>query len=440
MAAIALIGTAPHVIAAPGDADPPSGSLAQPLDESFYLPPDPLPPVAPGTVLRAQKFPLALSLPAGDAPIPAEATRLMYMSADTHGRPAAVTGTYLSSSQEWRGPGRRPLVAVAVGTQGQGDQCASSKTLGEAVHYSFPLDLWANYEVITAYSLLARGMDVVMTDYHGLGTPAVHDYLNRAAEAHAVLDSIRAAEAFRGTRVPTLIFGYSQGGGAAAAAAELQSTYAPDLDVLGTYAGAPPADLRALMSGPVINGIVPGVIGGDGTGLIGYVLNGFRADYPQAGPAIDEAVNPAGRAMLDEVAGTCLAESAIRTVFRPITHYTEGGKSMEEVLEDQPVLGELMDKQRIGTMKPEAPVLIAAGTNDDVILYGQARRLARDWCGLGATVQLDTTDWIPPVLPGLAVGHVLELFPALNSAHHWITDRLAGVPVQSSCGSLEAER
>ncbi len=167
--------------------------LTEPDDRDFYLPPTPLPTSTPRQILRSENFSLALAIPGQEGQVPANATRIMYLSADTHGAPAAVTGTYLEPTLPWSGPGPRPLIAVAPGTQGQGDQCAPSKGFAELIHYSFPLDVWVSYEMITAYSLLARGMAVVMTDYYGLGTPAVHDYVNRAAEAHAVLDSIRAA-------------------------------------------------------------------------------------------------------------------------------------------------------------------------------------------------------------------------------------------------------
>ncbi|GAB2443503.1 lipase family protein [Nocardia tengchongensis] len=85
------------------------------------------------------------------------------------------------------------------------------------------------------YTLLSRGMAVVITDYHGLGTPDTHDYLNRKAQGYAVLDSARAATRLPGNGLgahpPVVLYRYSQGGMASAAAAELQPDYAPDLSV-----------------------------------------------------------------------------------------------------------------------------------------------------------------------------------------------------------------
>ncbi|MFD4461232.1 alpha/beta fold hydrolase [Nocardia sp. NPDC058480] len=133
------------------------------------------------------------------------------------------------------------------------------------------------FETVAVNALVVRGIAVVVTDYHGLGTPATHDWLNRLAEAHAVLDAVRAAQRLAGTTIdssgPVGLFGYSQGGGAAAAAAELQPTYAPELDLRGAYLGAPAVDPLAVLE--AVDLMI-------GKGFIGFALNGLAADYPEA--------------------------------------------------------------------------------------------------------------------------------------------------------------
>ncbi|AEF41736.1 triacylglycerol lipase [Hoyosella subflava] len=202
-------------------AAPPTGSSDAAVD-AFYLPPDPLPGSAAGDVIRTQPFPLPLSLRLNDVTIPATAQRIMYRSNDAHDEPIAVTGTYFEPSQPWTGPGDRPLVTMAAGTQGQGDDCAPSKLFGKLLNYNFPFD--------------------VMTEYAGLGTPAVHDWMNRESQGHAVLAAARAARKLPGTSLgaasPLAIAGYSQGGGAAASAAEMQPGFAPELDLRGSFVGA----------------------------------------------------------------------------------------------------------------------------------------------------------------------------------------------------------
>src|SRR5271170_2262080 len=79
--------------------------------------------------------------------------------------------------------------------------------------------------------MLDRGYVVAATDYPGLGTPEVHPYLVGESEAHAVLDSVRAAraipEAAAGARFAA--WGHSQGGQAALFTGIEASRYAPEL-------------------------------------------------------------------------------------------------------------------------------------------------------------------------------------------------------------------
>ncbi|MFB7757354.1 lipase family protein, partial [Streptomyces sp. NPDC056121] len=241
-----LAGVVAGVVCVGLSTAPASASGAEPVVSrgvtipTFYNPPTEL-PAADGTLIRSEAMPLGLGIPGLDGrPMPGTATRLMYKSTDSAGQPVAVTGAYIEPSATWHKPGPRPLVAVASGTMGQGDQCAPSFAL------QHPLTLNGNtvsvgYESLAIYRILATGAAVVITDYVGLGaTDRLHTYANRLDQGHALLDAARAARAVPGASVtansPTGLYGYSQGGGASAAAAELQPSYAPDVKLAGTYA------------------------------------------------------------------------------------------------------------------------------------------------------------------------------------------------------------
>lgn len=103
---------------------------------------------------------------------------------------------------------------MAVGTHGQGDQCAPSHLFNSVISYGGGLDVMVQYEIAAVYAAVAQGIGVVVTDYQGLGTPAVHGYLNRVAQAHAVLDAARAAIDLKSlpADTPVGMWGYSQGG------------------------------------------------------------------------------------------------------------------------------------------------------------------------------------------------------------------------------------
>ncbi|QBJ98041.1 lipase [Rhodococcus sp. ABRD24] len=404
-----------------------TAGMAEAAPTDFYRAPASMPGKA-GDVVKAEPYPPALSIPNQEGPWPSGAQRIMYRSTDAHGSGVAATATYFDASLPWTGAGARPLVVLAPGTQGQGDQCAPSKLFTQIVHYNYPLDLAVGYEILQAYALLSRGMDVVVIDYQGLGTDGMHSYVDRRAQAHAVLDAARAVKALPGKRIgddsPIGLWGYSQGGGAAAAAAEMQGTYAPELNVRATMAGGPPADLRSVAA--ALDG------GGLAVGLLGYAINSIYAGYPETRAEIDGVLTPAGRQAFDDIANQCVPETIARYGLRSTSDWTRDGRSIADLIDDLPAVRAAVDEQRIGRSTPNGPVLIVQGRNDDLIPYAQAQQLATDWCDRGATVQLWTAE-LPPIAPGFVVGHGLPMVSGLTVGLDWMVDRFNGVPAPSTC-------
>src|SRR5580698_1378500 len=74
----------------------------------------------------------------------------------------------------------------------------------------------------------------------------MHPYLVGVSEARAVIDAVRAADALPQTNASKryVAWGHSQGGQAALFVAEIASAYAPDLELKGVAAIAPPTDLE----------------------------------------------------------------------------------------------------------------------------------------------------------------------------------------------------
>ncbi|NEE20608.1 triacylglycerol lipase [Streptomyces sp. SID7499] len=401
---------------------------------AFYTPPTQL-PATNGALIRREPLPLGLSLPGLDGrPLPGTATRLMYKSTDSDGRAVAVTGAYIEPSAKWEGDGPRPLVAVASGTMGQGDQCAPSFALQHPLTVNGQT-LSVGYDNMAIYRLLAAGAAVVVTDYVGLGaTDRLHTYVNRQDEGHAVLDAVRAARALPGTsltsRSPVGLYGYSQGGGASASAAELQPTYAPDVHLAGTYAGAPPADLTAVMKGI------------DGSALaaaLGWAINGFVQAYPEMRDVARANLNDAGRKALADTSSMCVGEAVIRYGFARSSAWTTSGKSVAEIIAEEPRAQAVLDEQRIGTLKPAGPVRVATGVQDDIVPHAQARQLAVDWCRKGGSVTYAAVN-LPNLGDRLLTNHLAPLITDQATAISWLTDRLEGKPTTSNCATLPFQR
>ncbi|MFE9602889.1 lipase family protein [Streptomyces hokutonensis] len=398
---------------------------------AFYNPPATL-PTANGALVRSEPLPLALSLPGLDGTLPGTATRLMYKSTDSNGQPVAVTGAYIEPSADWSGSGPRPLVAVAPGTVGQGDQCSASMGLEHPLVFSSQT-VSVGYEDLSIYRLLAEGVAVVVTDYVGLGaTDRLHTYVNRIDEAHAVLDAVRAARSLTGTSVtadsPVGLYGYSQGGGATAAAAELQSSYAPDVTLSGTYAGAPPADL---------NSVTKAIDGSELAGALGWSLNGFLQSDPALKPLAEAHLNDAGKAALTDLSTMCVGDALLGYAYTKSTSWTTDGQSLSDIIAATPAFRAYVDDQRIGTLKPSGPVRLATGVSDNLVPHAQARQLAVDWCAKGADVT-----YKPVVLPSVGsalLNHFAPLLTDQGDAISWLTDRLAGRPATSNCWTMPVQ-
>ncbi|WP_314036685.1 lipase family protein [Dietzia sp. CH92] len=421
----ALAPTAPTAGAQVG------GSSNAAVGTAFYTPPAEL-PAEPGAVIRTEPMPFFPSVPdlAGGA-LPAEAQRIMYRSTGAAGGPIAVTGTYLQPKTPWAGPGPRPLAVVTPGTQGQGDQCAPSRsmTVGLAAQTD-PPSLAAGYSVIDALPLINEGFAVVVTDYAGLGTPGHHPYINRDSQGRAALDAARAALRLPGTDLApdskTVVTGYSQGGGAAAAMGELQPTYAPEIDLVGIAAGAPPSAMIDTLAR---------VDGGLLTGAVGYAINGIEEIHPHTRPAFDRLLNDEGRRMVQVTAGQCVAETALTYGLWRTSAFTRDGRPLSEAVQSEPEIMRILDGYDLGTVAPQAPAMVIIGRNDDVVPHHTAVDLARQWCTQGTPVELRTTE-VPAVAPGLVVDHAIPMITEALTGARYLKDRVLGLPAPSSCGTL----
>lgn len=388
---------------------------------------DPVPPEQldrPGKIIREQPAPHLLNVLGPD--FYGYAKRVLYTSTTVHGDVVPVSGAIIEPANPWQGEGPRPTVVFGPGTRGSGDACAPSRgtwMMGQ-------LDLQAgsvgtNYELLNYHAAALLGMRVVVTDYIGLGTPGEHTYVLHEEEGHAMLDAARAVAA---EGEPVGFWGYSQGGGAAAAAAELASSYAPDVNVKGTFAGAPPSDLLATMHGVDSSTIMA---------VIGYALNGWLARYPELQPVLDSTVNDRGREFLASTANACMADSAVRWGLRDSRDFTNSGTSINEAITEHPEIRALIDAQKLGRRSPSSPIMISTAGNDDVVPTDQVVDLARDHCSLGADVTF-YDGGLPPLTPGIKTGvnHAVGVYAHLTPSMSWMMDRFNDVPNQSNCGTF----
>ncbi len=187
-----------------------------------------MPPLAsaapPGTLVSAD--------PVVDTPPGAQAWRIRYWTTSDRGTEIEVTGMVVAP-REAMPPRPRAVIAWTHGTSGVAEKCAPS----------LASDFFGVTPGVT--EAIRRGYVYVAPDYPGLGSAMPHPYLVGASAAHSVLDAVRAARSIPGAASGSsfAVWGESQGGHAALWTGQLARSYAPDLQLLGVAAAAPPTDL-----------------------------------------------------------------------------------------------------------------------------------------------------------------------------------------------------
>ncbi|WEV79678.1 lipase [Janibacter cremeus] len=405
--ALPLAGTAgasPHDV--PGTAGASTlTDTPEPERPEFYEPPAQI-PSTPGTVIRTEPAPFLLD-PLGLSSSVVTATRVMYSSTDADGVPIAVTGTVFVPRTDYVGASDRPLISYTAGTQGIADRCAPSRQMEELVEY----------EGLGIARTVGRGYAVAMTDYQGMGTPGTHTYMARAAQGHASLDMARAAQSLQGDDVdadnPVGLMGYSQGGGAAAAAAELASSYAPELDIRGSAIGAPPADLATVGAN---------IDSGPYNAFALFALLGVaQAEHIDPAPYLNET----GEEVAAAVEGDCVYD-LFDHAFKDTGQYTESGERLTDLLAGD-TFAAAVTEQRIGTLRPNAPVVINHAWGDEVIPFEVGKQLGSDWCDQRTRVTLNG---------GLTPTHVGGMVPHVEKSMYFFEKRFAGGDTANSCWRL----
>lgn len=373
---------------------------AAPHADAFYDAPDALPD-EPGRLLRAEPF--TRQIPDG-----ASAWRILYTTTLDEGEPTVASGlVVVPDGVGTDGGAPPPVVAWAHGTTGFARGCAPS-VLDEPFESGafFLLD-----------DVLARGWALVATDYAGLGTPGPHPYLVGQGEARSVLDAVRAARALDDATLgeQTVVWGHSQGGHAALWTGAAAPAYAPDVPLAGVAALAPASDLTAMVS-HLEN--VPG-----GSVFASYVVAAYDAAYPDA-DAI-EAVRPGARLVVHEMASRCLSEpGALVSVAEAL--------SMDQPLwTTDPTDGALGERlaENVPTGAVEAPLLVAQGASDPLVLPSTQDAYVGERCAAGQPVDYRTYEGRDHV------GLVQADSPLAPDLVRWTEARLAGEPPTPTCAT-----
>lgn len=355
--------------------------------------------------------------------------RISYTTTKEDGRVVSTTGALYDT------PNAKGLIALAPGTRGMGNQCAPSAPAGLNLAITNG-SINVNYETPVVRELNKAGYRVVVIDYIGLGSEGTHTYLNRVEQGHALIDAARAT-AKPGEKVG--FWGYSQGGGAAAAAAELVADYAPDLNVVATFSGAPPADPIA-----VLEQAPPGI-----TDVVAsFAAVSFSDSYPEFAEALNEVLTSEGRAVMNALGEACILDGK-RALPKPFKDYTTDGRTLAQIAREDDRILKYLNHNKLGKVAPTSPIMVLTNPDDDLVPEPQATQLARDYCALDAPVEYRKV-----LVPGTAsmplytreglssalivsntpvAGHATPLLLETRHAVQWMNARFAGEAFTPTC-------
>jgi len=357
----------------------------------FYDAPAGLEALAPGELIRAEPMHAYLAPGVG---LRARAWRILYRSTGAMGEPTAVSGTVLLPARS-RAGAAVPLVAYAIGTHGIGDAAAPSRLLSTG----------CDWEAVLMAMILGRGYAAVVTDYQGLGTAGDHVYMVGRALGCNVLDGVRAARQLTPAELPdsapAAVMGYSEGGTAAAWAAQLQPSYAPELELAGVAAGAAAADVE--LAGPTLDGSFFSF-------FVAYGAIGYAAAYPDL--EFEPHLVGRGPEMVAALRRSNILQAAIRGPrFARVDRLTE-----PNVLE-LPHWRARLRENRLGTIGPTVPVLLHHARHDQIVAFEHSEQLLEDWRALGVEARLHITRGGFDHISGAVAGAPVAL--------DWLAERFA---------------
>ncbi|WP_162562233.1 lipase family protein [Mycolicibacterium iranicum] len=337
-----------------------------PGDDDFYVAPPGLGDLAPGTVLRSRRVPLAFfgRLRHGSA------VQLMYRSTDAHGVPEAAVTTVVVP--RGRAPETCPILSYQCAIDAVAAHCFPSYALRLG---SQLVGASVQAEFLFISAALARGWAVSIPDHEGLqgmwGAPYEAGF--------RVLDGLRAAvghsELGLSAQAPMAMWGYSGGGLATGWAAEAAADHAPELRVVGAVLGSPVVDpenvARRLNSTPW-------------AGLAALMIASLVHVFPEAQKVVDEHATDAGKALLTEIEQMSTGAAIRRLRNADIADYVD--MTLDELFA-LPELRRVFEMTRLGQSTPNMPVLMIQGLHDRIVDVADVDALVRRYTEGGATVK-----------------------------------------------------
>ncbi|UIJ36031.1 lipase family protein [Allobranchiibius sp. GilTou73] len=385
----------------------------------------PLSSYAPGTVLKTRTLPYHVA----GISTPVKAVQLLYRTTDARGRAVANVTSVLKPTGA---ANRTKVVSYQSFYDSLNPQDSPSRSIAGDVSLGGAVN---SAETLFIVPELLQGYPVIVADTQGQKA----DFAAGPEYGTSTLDSIRAATASSATGISPAakvgLLGYSGGAIATNWAAALAPSYAPDVNrnLVGATEGGllvdPAHNLRYVDGSSFWAGVSPMAIIGVARAY-GLNLSPYLSAY---GATVFAKLQNASIAnVLGQYPGL-----TYRQLVKP--QYADPNSI--------PMLVETENKLNLGSRPtPTVPLSISQGEGgwaegtsgdkpgigkgDGVMIAGDVRTLARQYCSTGNS----SVQWTPYPL----TSHIPTAALWAPTALAWLDARFAGLKAPSSCGSIPA--
>ncbi|PHH60869.1 hypothetical protein CDD81_1074 [Ophiocordyceps australis] len=386
-----------------------------PSQDSFYTVPDDIENFEPGAIIR-HRLPPAPIAAFTISPVNLQAShQILYRTTDSLGN---ATATVLSVLVPHNADLSKVLSYQAAEDAASID-CAPS--------YAFQLEsatgpylgtLVTQVELLLMEAALEQGWVVISPDFQGPRAA----YLANKLAGQATLDGIRAAiksTSFTGITSPRVtMWGYSGGSLATNWAAELQPSYAPELEIAGAAVGG---------TVPNITNVITLINNNSSAGLIPTGMLGLAAQYAELKALIDERLKPENKEHFEKPLKQCLVANNIEFSNDDIL----GMFDDPNFVYTDPTATRLLNENALGKAIPKIPLYWYKSVGDEISAIQDTDELVAQYCtDPGTTVEYQRD-----------IRSQHENFAAIGApkALSWLKDVMDGYNPSPGCSNRTVE-
>lgn len=383
----------------------------------------PLADIAPGTVLKTR----TISYYMAGIKTTMKATQLVYRSTNALQQPTSNVTTIFTPDCASACPNKNKVLSYQSFYDSLNPEDSPSRAFAGGKRIP---DVLPAVEAILFGGYVKKGYTVVISDTQGqkAAFAAGPEY------GYNTLDSIRAAlnspqiGLSRDAKVAML--GYSGGAIATEWAAELAPGYAPDLspNLIGAAFGgtlvSPEHNLTYVENAPIWGGVLPMAVVG--------VARSYNIDIEKylsdRGREVFKRINNASIAYVLAQYSKVSWKELVKPEYVDRTKIAEYVAAVNKVIMGTggtPTIPLQIGQGTGGTMELTQPSPLW-GKGDGVMLAGDVRTLARQYCGQGVKVQHKE----------YGTSHFVTMVSWLPWATAWVDDRFAGKPAPENCASI----